>query len=67
MRMPGRKEIEKRIGELLDRPFIDAKIQIDIHTDEVPTIRYDITELVVPESAIRDDVKTATEPKGEKE
>lgn len=57
--------IEKRVGELLDRPFISAKIQMDIDENQIPTIRYDITELVVPESAIRDDVKAMTEPKGE--
>ena len=46
---------------------IDAKIQMDINENQIPTIRYDITELVVPESAIRDDVKAVPEPKGEKE
>lgn len=66
MRISGMEEIKKRIGELLDRPFIDAKIQIDIHTNEVPTIRYDITELVITEPTIKDDVKAVPKPKGER-
>ena len=65
-RMATIEEIEKRVGELLDRPFISAKIQMDINENQVPTIRYDITELVSPESAISDAIKAVSEPKGEK-
>lgn len=40
-----------KIKEILDRPLCDAKIQIDYHKDEVPTIRYDVTEFVLPKRA----------------
>ena len=60
-RMATIEEIEKRVGELLDRPFISAKIQMDINENQVPTIRYDITELVAPSPTIKDDVKAASE------
>ena len=35
---------------------MDAKIQIDYHHDEVPTIRYDIVERIIPkdESEIKE-------------
>jgi hypothetical protein len=38
----------EKVSELLDKPITDAKIQIDYHYDEVPTIRYDITERIMP-------------------
>lgn len=38
-----------KLSELLDKPLMDAKIQINYHRDEVPTIRYDITEWIIPE------------------
>lgn len=38
-----------RILEIFDRPLKDARIQLDYHYDEVPTIRYDITEYIIPE------------------
>lgn len=37
-----------RIDELFSRPFTHAKIQIDWTFDEVPQIRYDITEYIIP-------------------
>lgn len=38
----------EKISELLDKPLRHAKIQIDYNYDEVPTIRYDITEYITP-------------------
>lgn len=38
-----------KLSELLDKPLMDAKIQINYHRDEVPAIRYDITEWIIPE------------------
>lgn len=38
----------EKVSELLDKPITDAKIQIDYHYNEVPTIRYDITERILP-------------------
>lgn len=55
------KKLKKRVGELLDRPFISAKIQMNINENQVPTIRYDITELVAPSPTIKDDVKAESE------
>ena len=40
-----------RIDELFSRPFTHAKIQIDWTFDEVPQIRYDITEYIVPKES----------------
>ena len=36
-----------KIAELLEKPITNAKIQIDYKYDEVPTIRYDITERII--------------------
>lgn len=44
-----KEKFMSKISELFDKPLMDAKIQIDYHRDEVPTIRYDITELIIPE------------------
>ena len=38
-----------KISELLDKPIRDAKIQIDYHYNEIPTVRYDITEYIIEE------------------
>lgn len=38
-----------RASEIFDRPLKDARIQFDYHYDEVPTIRYDVTEYIMPE------------------
>ena len=47
-----RAEIKKafidKVSEILDKPIKDARIQLDYHYDEVPTIRYDITEYIIP-------------------
>lgn len=37
-----------KVSEIFDKPLKDARIQLDYHYDEVPTIRYDITEYIVP-------------------
>lgn len=48
----AKTEIKKafidKVSEILDRPLKDARIQLDYHYDEVPTIRYDVTEYIVP-------------------
>lgn len=48
----ARTEIKKafidKVSDILDKPLKDARIQLDYHYDEVPTIRYDITEYIVP-------------------
>ena len=44
-----RELCKEKVARLIDRPLRDAKIQIDYHFDERPTIRYDITEYIIPE------------------
>jgi len=48
----AKTEIKKafidKVSEILDKPLKDARIQLDYHYDEVPTIRYDITEYIIP-------------------
>ena len=48
----AKTEIKKafidKVSEILDKPLKDARIQLDYHYDEVPTIRYDVTEYIVP-------------------
>ena len=44
-----KKAFINRVSEIFDKPLRDAKIQLDYHWDEVPTIRYDITEYIVPQ------------------
>lgn len=44
-----KEKFMSKLSELLDKPLMDAKIQINYHRDEVPTIRYDITEWIIPE------------------
>lgn len=43
-----KKAFIDKVSEILDKPLKDARIQLDYHYDEVPTIRYDITEYIVP-------------------
>ena len=43
-----KKAFIDRVSEILDKPLKDARIQLDYHYDEVPTIRYDITEYIRP-------------------
>lgn len=45
-----KKAIINKVAELLDKPLMDAKIQIDYHRDEIPTIRYDITEYILEDN-----------------
>lgn len=49
-----RKAYIDRVNELLNLPIRDAKIQIDFHYDEPPTIRYDITEIIIPKEESED-------------
>lgn len=44
-----KKAFIDKVSEILDKPLKDARIQLDYHYDEVPTIRYDITEYIVPD------------------
>ena len=44
-----KKAFINKVSEILDKPLKDARIQLDYHYDEVPTIRYDITEYIVPD------------------
>lgn len=44
-----KKAIINKVSELLDKPIIDAKIQIDYQYDAVPAVRYDITEYIIAE------------------
>jgi hypothetical protein len=49
----AKTEIEKafidKVSEIFDKPLKDARIQLDYHYDEVPTIRYDVTEYIIPD------------------
>ena len=49
-----KKAFINRVSEIFDKPLMDAKIQLDYHCDEVPTIRYDITEYIVPQAESED-------------
>lgn len=57
-----KKTIINKVEELLDKSLRDAKIQIDYHCDEVPTIRYDITECVLPKARNIDDIERKSNP-----
>ena len=43
--------LKKRYNEIVDsaKNYRDMTIQTTFHFDEVPTIRYDVTEVIVPE------------------
>lgn len=45
------EEIKKRYNEIVEnaKNYRDMTIQTTFHFDEVPTIRYDITEIIVPD------------------
>jgi hypothetical protein len=43
-----KNEYMGRISELLDLPVRDLKVQINYHYDEVPLLRYDVTEYIKP-------------------
>ena len=45
------EELRKRYNEIVDnaKNYRDMTIQTTFYFDEIPTIRYDITEVIVPE------------------
>lgn len=45
------EELRKRYNEIVDnaKNYRDMTIQTTFHFDEIPTIRYDITEVIIPE------------------
>ena len=47
------EELKKRYNEIVNnaKNYRDMTIQTTFHFDEVPTIRYDITEVIVPEGS----------------
>jgi len=47
------EELKKRYNEIVDnaKNYRDMTIQTTFHFDEVPTIRYDITEVVIPKES----------------
>ena len=51
--------LKKRYNEIIEnaKTCRDMTIQTTFHLDEVPTIRYDITEFIVPEECEIGEVK----------
>lgn len=51
--------LKKRYNEIIEnaKTCRDMTIQTTFHLDEVPTIRYDITEFIVPEKCEIGEVK----------
>ena len=47
------EELKKRYNEIVEnaKNYRDMTIQTTFHFDEVPTIRYDITEVIIPEES----------------
>ena len=47
------EELRKRYNEIVDnaKNYRDMTIQTTFHYDEVPTIRYDITEVIIPQES----------------
>lgn len=47
------EELKKRYNEIVDnaKNYRDMTIQTTFHFDEMPTIRYDITEVVIPKES----------------
>lgn len=47
------EELKKRYNEIVDNAKYckDMTIQTTFHLDEAPTIRYDITEFIIPEES----------------
>lgn len=47
------EELKKRYNEIVDnaKNYRDVTIQTTFHYDEVPTIRYDITEVIIPQES----------------
>lgn len=50
MKAELKKAYIDRVNELLGTPAMEAKIQISYRCDEVPTIRYDIVERIIPKN-----------------
>jgi hypothetical protein len=53
------EELRKRYNEIVDnaKNYRDMTIQTTFHFDEMPTIRYDITEVIVPEECVTGEVR----------
>ena len=49
------EELKKRYNEIVEnaKNYRDMTIQTTFHFDEVPTIRYDITEVIIPKDSER--------------
>lgn len=47
------EKLRKRYNEIVDnaKNYRDMTIQTTFHFDEIPTIRYDITEVIIPEGS----------------
>ena len=47
------EELKKRYNEIVEnaKNYRDMTIQTTFHFDELPTIRYDITEVIIPEES----------------
>lgn len=47
------EELKKRYNEIVEnaKNYRDMTIQTTFHFDEIPTIRYDITEVFIPEES----------------
>ena len=47
------EKLKKRYNEIVDnaKNYRDMTIQTTFHYDEIPTIRYDITEVIIPEES----------------
>ena len=47
------EKLKKRFNEIVEnaKNYRDMTIQTTFHYDEIPTIRYDITEFIIPEES----------------
>lgn len=47
------EELRKRYNEIVDnaKNYRDMTIKTTFHYDEAPTIRYDITEVIIPQES----------------
>lgn len=57
------EELKKRYNEIVNnaKNYRDMTIQTTFHFDEMPTIRYDITEVIVPEECETGEVRANDE------
>lgn len=55
--------LKKRYNEIIEnaKTCRDMTIQTTFHLDEVPTIRYDITEFIIPEECEECEVREGNE------